>query len=269
MQQVLVFLCLTLSYSAFSQINEDFSDGDITSNPTWTGDIALFEIETDADNLTLHSNGPSASDALHLSTTNSELNNTTWQILVDMRFSPSSSNKIQVYLVSDQSNLEESLNGYYIEIGQSGSDEIKLIRQDGNTKNTLFTGTSQLSGNVLVNLRVTRDGLANWSVFADITGGETFQSEGPSFMDDTHLTTSYFGLVCHHTSTRNDLFYFDDISIQTEEAPFSTASVVVESANSLNLTFNQSLDQSSAETLSNYSLSAGYGNPISAELIPD
>ncbi|MGL1888023.1 MAG: Ig-like domain-containing protein, partial [Reichenbachiella sp.] len=51
--------------------------------------------------------------------------------------------------------------------------------------------------------------------------------------------------------------------------PFSTASVVVESTNSLNLTFNQHLDRSSAETLSNYSLSAGYGNPISAELIPD
>lgn len=256
---------LTFVKSSFAQFTDDFSDGDLTNIPTWSGDAAEFIV----DNNMLRSNGPATSAELYLSTPTTIINTTRWEFLVRFDFSPSSSNLARVYLVSDQADLESDLNGYYLEIGQTGDDQIKLFRQDGASQTLIFTGASLFTGNVLVRIKIERDDIGTWQVFSDITGNGNYTNEGASFVDDIYTSTSYFGVFCKHTSSRKDLFFFDDFNVEIivpdTEAP-RINSIAVVSTTEIDVQFSELLDQTTAETTSNYSVDGGIGQPTSATL---
>lgn len=248
---LLVILLTLISLVVNAQVVDDFSDGNFANNPAWVGDTDEFEVESGQ----LNSLGPSASSVLYLSTNNSFIRGTTWEFLIDLGFAPSGSNKLRVYLVSNQTNLEGPLNGYFIEIGQSGNDEIKFYRQDlNNIETLLFTGFSQLSGNVSIRIQVIRDCLGNWQINSDASGGSAFTSEGKSFNDNTYISTSQFGFVCFHTSSRKDLFYFDDISISSG---LEIENIAIENSSSITIEFTENLEETSAETVLNYSIDNG------------
>ncbi len=265
----LLFSILFLSFTiqAFAQLQDDFSDGDFTNNPTWTGDVDNFVI----DNQRLRSAGPNLTAELALSTSNTRIASTEWRFLLDLRFAPSANNQPRIYLVSDQNNLKGSLNGYYIEIGQTGDDFIRFFRQVGTTRTLLFTGTTAFSGNVITRIKVLRDALGNWQIFADASGGMVFLSEGSSFFDNTHLNTAFFGVVCRHTSGNRDNFFFDDFYVGDEiidtEAP-QLLSILVENSQRLLLQFNEALATTPAQNIANYTVNNQIGTPTQATLNP-
>ena len=158
----------------------------------------------------LHLLAPAVDDTSYLSvpTTNIE---TTWDFFVLMDFNPSSSNLTRVYLVSDNADLTASLNGYFVLIGNT-ADEISLYRQSGTTITEILDGADGTvnSDPVSVRVRVTRDASGNWELLHDVTGGYSFTSEG-TVNDNTFTTTTHFGVWCKYTSTRSELFYFDNL----------------------------------------------------------
>ncbi|MCV9388236.1 lamin tail domain-containing protein [Reichenbachiella ulvae] len=265
MKYLCLALLLSISLPSYSQFQDDFSDGDFTQNPAWSGDEAYFEVESGQ----LNSNGPDETSSLYLSTPIEVYDYTQWEFLVDLRLSPSGSNRARVYLMSDQASLEESLNGYFIQIGQSGDDEIDFYRQDGGSTSLLFSGSTLFTGDVLVRIRVKRDVVGAWQVFADPAGGSNFNSEGEPFLDDTYSAGEYLGVVVEHTKTQKYNYYFDDFSVEAYDPPFALSLVKVESNNTLRLSFTSELDLASAETSSNYDLSNGFGMPSSAEIDPE
>lgn len=242
-----LFIFLT-TLSLFGQINEDFTDGNFTSNPVWSGDDSEFEV--DGSN-TLHLNAPAATAESYISTVNTNINLTTWEFQVSLGFNPSSGNRAFVYLVSDAADLEGSLNGYFIMVGNT-DDEISLYRQDGTSTTEILDGTDDIvnSGTVDVWIRVTRDNDGLWELFYDLTGTDTYTSEG-TVTDDTYTSTSYFGFVCDYTSTRSTLFNFDDISVI---ASSQVDSVIVTSENSATVFFNQEVEETTSENTGNYSV---------------
>ncbi|RLD67254.1 MAG: hypothetical protein DRI84_03025, partial [Bacteroidetes bacterium] len=151
-----------------AQIQDDFSDGDFTNNPTWSGTDAQFKINT-SDKLQLSSSG---SDTSYLSTANSLVNNTEWRFYIKQSFNSSSNNHSRIYLISDQSNLINSLNGYYVQFG-STQDDICLYRQDGNTTIKIISGTYGNTGNSIneFTIKITRDANGDWELFSDDQAG--------------------------------------------------------------------------------------------------
>ena len=114
---ILVLLPLTF----VAQLNEDFSDGNFTSNPQWNGDVTNFIVNSSNE---LQLNAPSVSDVSFLSTETGILDfsdTIVWNFRMNMLFSPSSNNTGRFYLVSNFEDLKGSLNGYYIRIGESGA----------------------------------------------------------------------------------------------------------------------------------------------------
>ncbi|MEL6134292.1 MAG: hypothetical protein AAFR59_13090, partial [Bacteroidota bacterium] len=149
----IIFLCG--AWGLMAQVNDDFSDGDLTNNPTWTGETSAWQVNAQE----LQSNGASAQDDIYLVTTNTRVQQTEWRLKMRFSESPSNSNRVRYYLVSDQSDLESALNGYFVEVGENGNDDTyALYRQDGTDTVELIRGPNgQAALGFDVVIRIVRD----------------------------------------------------------------------------------------------------------------
>lgn len=210
-----ILLLLTLfSVKAKAQWNDNFSDGNLNSNPKWNGDTVKFTVNTAAQ---LQLNAVATTSSAYLSTPSSIGYNASWTFLVKMDFNPSSSNYAKVFLMADQSDLTASLNGYFLKIGCT-DDKLSLFRKEGNTETLIADGNENLFNTAMVNVRikVTRDELGNWNIYCDSTGNENYRLTAHG-QDNVILKSIYFGLQCIYTSTRSTKFYFDGFVITGEE----------------------------------------------------
>lgn len=255
-----VFLFVTFLTSA--QFSDDFEDGDFTASPTWTGTAANFEVNAAKQ---LHLLAPAVEDTSYLSVFSTLIDDATWDFWVNMDFNPSSGNYARVYLVSDQANLKGSLNGYFVLVGNT-TDEISLYRQTGFTTVEILDGLdgSVNMDEVTVRLKITRDAAGNWEVLRDTLGGYAFISEG-TVLDNTHSSTSYSGVSCKYTSSRSELFYFDNTgNPYVDLIPPTFESVSVISSTELDVYYSEPVDPVTASVLTNYGVDGGINNPTVA-----
>lgn len=256
-----------LSFSSYSQLFDDFSDGDFVNNPSWGGDTSEFIVNS---NFVLQLNSPSVTDTSYLSVETGTLDfssNISWSFYVKMDFSPSNNNNFRYYLASNNNNLEGYLNGYFIRVGENGSlDKIKLYRQDGFATTLLASSLHESFGidpefRVLVN----RDINGNWEVLCDSTGGNNFIYELGA-TDVIHTFSNFTGLWSKHTSSNNDNIFFDDISINgnilIDTLPPYIVNAVVKSSNSINIQFSEPLNNTVLD-LNNYFLITNQISPTS------
>ena len=266
MKKILLFI-LILPLFVNAQINDNFSDGNFTISPVWSGDTAKFEV---IDSL-LHLNAPAVTDTAYLSTNSQSINNAVWEFYVKLAFSPSDNNNARIYLVADQYNLKGPVNGYYIRLGEGGSDDsIDLFRQDGTSSTKIIDGINghcAVSNNI-IRIKVTRDNTGNWELFSDTLGGTDYHLEGTT-LDSGYIQNNYFGIFCKYTSSNSDKFYFDDFNVIGN--PFVDTIIPyllnlrVISNTELELQFSENLEQSSAETTDNYNVNS-IGTPYLAAL---
>ncbi|MCF6341446.1 MAG: lamin tail domain-containing protein [Bacteroidales bacterium] len=249
-----------------AQVTDDFSDGDFTQNPTWTGTESYFKVN---DNKQLQLNDSEEREAF-LSTPNAMALNTEWRFWVKLSFSPSSNNNARIYIVSDKQDITQPLNGYFLQLGESGSnDAIELFRQSGNDLQSVCRGTEGLiASSFTLRIKVIRDLDGLWQVFADPSGGENFLPQGEG-TDNTFTSTAYIGFYCKYTVSNSTKFYFDEVytgEIIVDNTPPVLLSVVPDSENTLKLQFDEAVSKESVETLTNYQLNQGFGNPDQASL---
>jgi hypothetical protein len=267
MRLILSFILSFFTIISFSQWSDNFTDGDFTANPIWSGQVSNFDI--DVSNR-LHLNAPAVSDTSYLSVLSDVIENATWEFLVDFDFNPSSSNLARVYLTSNQANLKGSLNGYFVKIGNT-NDEVSLYRQDGLVTTQIIDGVDgTVSGSTnSVRVKVTRDVNGNWELLIDNTGGTTYLSQG-TVQDNTYFSSIYAGVHCKYTSTRSTKFHFDDFVVTgspyVDNSPPFVMSVTATSINSADVLFSEDMNQASVENISNYSLDNSIGSPSSAVL---
>ncbi len=269
MRYFLIFIYLITTFIGYNQWSDDFTDGDFTTNPAWSGQTANFDIDI---NNRLHLNAPAVSDTSYLSILSDVIENATWEFLVDLDFNPSGSNLARVYISSSQANLKGNLNGYFVKIG-STNDEVSLFRQDGTATTKIIDGVDGLvSGSTnSVRIKVTRDAVGNWELLADNTGGTAYISQG-TVLDNTYFSSTYAGVHCKYTSTRSTKFHFDDFVVTgtpyvDNTLPF-VQTITATSSTTLDVLFSEDMQQASVENTSNYSLVDGasnnYGTPTTA-----
>lgn len=266
-----IIFFLTLTSVCFAQVSDDFSDGNFSSNPAWSGSTSQFTVNT-SKQLQLN-NSVAGQSYLSIPFVASSLNNYEWQVYVKQSFSPSGTNYGRVYLTSDKADLNHALNGYFLQFGEAlSNDAIGLFRQDGLIASPPICkgALGAIANSFAVRVKVTRDNSGLWKLFVDYAGGTNFTSEG-SGIDLTYKTSAFFGIQCTYTASNATKFFFDDFSAgppQADKTP-PTASVQNPSANSVTVLFSEPVSQSSAEAVTNYSANNSIGNPGSAILQPD
>ncbi len=259
MGKFLLFFSLFVANVAFCQVNDGFNDGDFTQNPVWQGDVSGYLVNPAKQLQTVNSG---ASQTVYLYTANNLAVNAKWEFYLQMDFDPSTSNFSRIYLVSDRADLSGSLNGYFLQVGESGSlDSYDLFKQTGTATTKIIDGADKVRATteLKARVRVTRDNKGLWELKTDIAGGTNYTSEG-TVLDNTFTTTNFFGIRSSFTSTRSGLHFYDDILI-TELVPDVTPPVFTKvsttDGRAIVLNFDEAVNATDAATVAHYNITPG------------
>jgi hypothetical protein len=256
MRKTLLFLLLLCTKLTFGQFQDDFSDGNFTENPAWGGQVSQFNITADKK---LKTSLSAAAQTVSISTASYLSLNVKWEFSVQLNFDPSTANFTRIYLIADREDLNGDLNGYFLQIGESGSsDSYDLYKQTGKliTKILDCPAKNRVNANYLsTKIRVTRDNLGKWEVFSALPDHTVYSLEG-SVVDQTFTQTNYFGVYAKYTATRSDGFTFDDFSVTQLTADVSPPSLVSIKIidQYLEATFSEALSANTAFNTNNYLL---------------
>ncbi|MBI5218634.1 MAG: lamin tail domain-containing protein [Bacteroidia bacterium] len=249
-------------------ISDNFDDGDFTANPVWIGEgiDSLFHISSVSGNNMLQSWGSSAA-TFYISTPVAYHDSMEWDFYIRENFSPSSSNNTKVYLMSDASDLKNSVTGYYLLFGEDLSgDVVRLYRQNGTSSTLVCSGVTNISASFALKIKVKKSIAGLWSIYSAQPQSSNYTMEAAG-VDNSIVNSMYFGLLVKRTSSNAKNFYFDDfyvgLPLVDHSAP-SIASLSVISQNSLDILFSEAVDQVSSETTSNYLVDNSVGNPATA-----
>lgn len=202
---------LTSYLSVYSQFSDDFSDGNFIQNPTWTGEVSKFKVSND---FKLQLNAPKESGSAYLSTASKRMRNTSWEFSVQMNFNPTTSNYSKIYLCSSNQALTDTTNGFFVRLGYTDKN-ISLLSQNGSKTSVLVQGDAKRIDltSVSVRIKVTLDKQGNFNLYSKLSGESDYKMEGNTQISN-YPPCNYFGIVCTHTSTRNESFLFDDFEVK-------------------------------------------------------
>ena len=251
-----------------AQLSENFNDGDFTNNPAWSGGTSDFVVNS---SLQLQSNNTVANSNYFLSTPNSLATCAQWEMYIQIAFNPSSANYIDVYLTASANDLTlNTTTGYFVRIGNT-NDEICLYRKDiGGIITKIIDGVDGIlnTSDNIMKIKVIRDATNQWILYRDLSGtGNSYSSEG-SVTDATYTSSVFFGfLIKQSTASFFQKHFFDDIVI-TNYVPDVTPPVIQSataiSATAVDVSFNEPLENTSSQLVTNYSANNSLGNPLTA-----
>lgn len=258
MKRIIVLFCLGLATSPLlAQFQDDFSDGDFQKNPNWQGDTSKFQVINGA----LQLDNAAVDDEAYLSTAVATRDSTTWRCRLALDFAPSNNNRVRVYLQANQANVLGNVQGYFLQIGESGKDDgVDLYRQDGSNTTLLINGIKGTAADdPQLFVEVIRSDRGEWRVWVDtgFTGQMILQG---TQTDTTYRSGQYFGVVCTHTSSNHQAFSFDDFFVAplfVDTLPPTPLQVLPISPQDIEVQFDEAITPASATGKQHFSLNPG------------
>lgn len=253
---------LSISW-ANAQVADNFNDGDFTIAPAWTGDDSVFVVVPVLSNNQLRSNKTITNSSFYLSTSNALVNDCQWEFFANLQFNTSGLNYVDVFLTSDNANLQDpASNGYFVRIG-STQDDICLYKRVVGANTKIIDGvdlTTNFSNNSM-KIKVIRTASNDWSLERDMSGtGNTYVLEG-TVNDASVLTTGFFGFsISQSTASFFQKHFFDDIvvgPIVVDNTPPQLISATALSNNSVDVLFSEAVGIATCENIINYSINNG------------
>ena len=265
-----VLFGVMLSLPTSAQLADDFSDGDFINDPVWEGSSNDFLVN-ESNQLQLDAVEPGEST---LFTQVSYPDSVRWSGYALFDFAPSNNNNGAIYLAIDNQDLTLA-NGYILRLGENGSDDaIRFVRLDEGSETLLATGTLGAVGldPAEFNYQITREGNGNWiGVFGY---NNNFPIEEFTLNETTHQMSSlkYFGVEAKVTSSNVDNIFFDDFTIEEDlpdtQAP-SVVSVSIVNSQTIEILFDELMNEASLTQPENYFLSPGGILPSDITLEPN
>ena len=260
MKKILLLLLL-LPLSLLAQVTDDFSDGDFTQNPTWSGTTEQY-IVNNSKQLQLNAEGEGTA---YLSLPVTEYESMEWQFWIREAFAPSGNNYSDVWLSANNADLSLATQGYFLRFGEAGSsDAIILYRKDADGQQQVLRGTEgAIAASFAVSVKVNCDREGNWMIQTcyDNSGIYLIEAQGT---DDTYGRGGHFGFWSKFTSSNAKKFYFDNVYVGpriADHEPPELLTCEVLDLTHLQLAFNEALEETTALDPFNYSVDHGLGHP--------
>ena len=248
-------------------MSDSFDDGDFTNNPTWVGDVGDFIVNTSKE-LQLNA---SATGESYLSTPHNltQLEDREWRYKIKYSFSPSDNNRGNTYLTATDADLSINPDGIYFRIGENlSNDPIQLIERSGGVETTILMSTPAIVANSFdITVKIIYRTNGDWELYTDLAGGSAFQLDNSANHPAT-VFGDHLGIWLKYTSSNSTKYYYDDFyagPIYVDTVPPSISSVTAISLTELEVLFDEGMDQTSGELVSNYSVNNAIGNPTSVQ----
>lgn len=273
---------------------EQFTDGNFTANPVWTGDTGNWLVVADSDasagsigSQTLRLNAPALAQAEHLVTGFSNWQDEQeWSFWLGRRGQAlTAANTVAIWLYADQVNLESAtISGYRLLLGDdAGVDEWRLQRVNSGVATTIITASAGVTNAITdfgFNTRVTRTWDGQWEIFTDAlpiatgTGAtanncaEATISRGTATDNSIALAgPMLFGIVATHSTGAAAIISteWDDIAINTNAVVYGCTDPLATNYDPLAIAD----DGSCTYTLANLVITEIHYNPDDAGGFPD
>ena len=260
---IFVLTFLLSSQVIFAQFQDNFSDGDFAINPTWIGHDSIFTITS--GELQSQRNG-----ALnyYLTTPSTLSVSAQWEFYINLQFSTSGANWVDVYLMSDVDDLTAVNDGYFVRLGNT-ADGIYLYEVVGGNETMLIdtVGVVNSSSNNPFNIKVTRDAADNWTLFFDDGAMGTYTSAGAITSSAVNSST-FFGVMIKQSSAASPVngHFFDNFvvgAIGVDVTPPTVDSIVVQNANDIDVYFSEDIDVTTGSLSTNFFIDNAQENPSS------
>ncbi len=241
-------------FTAKSQFQDNFSDGEFTSNPAWFGNRDNFQVSASQE---LQLNDTSKAGSSQLFANSKAIKNASWKVSFRLEFNPSSANYLRLFLAAD--NPDEPLAGESVFLFAGGTeDHIQLIHRKQDVNEVILSSEEKILDLSVVTSEaiVTVDSLGKWSLFLGL------DSAAPSLISTAIYPVTFspnaFVIDCKYTSTRSDKFSFDNIEVigNPENSPPKVTSLTARPSGNITIAFSEALDTNSAVSPSNYTLSS-------------
>lgn len=202
-----------------AQICENFSDGELHNNPSWTGDISNFRINSNSQ-LQLYADEAGASQ-LSFPYRFPVADTVEWHFWLRIGFTPTVNNYAVVALVSDSADLSAATHSLSLTVTDPSNSQKNICLFQDDTP--LFTYPYQpRKSNNRLRFRIRMVDRQQLLMDIDTTG----DVDSISFIACGSATTAhsdmpdcaYFGIQCQYTSSRAHLFFLDDIGINCSNA---------------------------------------------------
>jgi hypothetical protein len=241
----------------YAQVIDDFSDGNFSINPAWEGTVNDYIVNNSSE-LQLN-NSVAATSYLSLPHGLTSLEKKEWHLITRQEFSPSGNNFARIYLTAAVPDLASDPDGMYLQLGEPGSaDAVRLYKFISGVAVELLSGaTGRIASSFSIGIKVLRDSTGQWELFIDDSGGTNYVTAGVVF-DSSTLLGTHSGIFQQYTISNATKFYYDDIYIGDEiidSIPPIVLSAEAHSLSTIDLLFNEGVDQVSAENVSNYNVS--------------
>lgn len=246
-----------------AQIIDDFADGNFTVSPPWTGDDSVFVVVPVSANNQLRSNKTITNSSFYLSTPSAFVNDCQWEFYANLQFNTSGLNYVDVFLTSDDANLQAaSSSGYFVRIG-STQDDICLYKRISGSNTKIIDGvdgSTNVSNNTL-KIKVIRTAGNDWTLERDLSGtGSSYSLEG--VVNDASVNNGgFFGFsITQSTASFFQKHFFDDIAIGPiiiDSIPPQLISATAINATSVDVLFSEAVSIATCENIVNYNINNG------------
>lgn len=196
---------------ALAQVIDDFSDGDFTNDPTWTGDTASWVVEDTGESPVLATYGAAASDTIYLAVAHA-MSFGRWTFTFShRRVNLSTFNGARVFVCATEDSVRARPAGYYVQFGTNNTDAVSLWHVDGDWSKRQELGRSLeplVAGESShLDVTVVRDPTTGWRVL--VNGTDVVRAAGESSELCSHLA-----LWVKHTRAGSASFVFDAFSAE-------------------------------------------------------
>ena len=272
----LIFISFFLfSVCAFAQVSESFSDAESWTD-RWSGDTDKF-IVNDDEQLQSNAGQLAAAGSYYVSTPSTLANDCEWSFWVNLIFSISGANYVDIYLVANTDNMTANSNGYFVRVGGTNAP-VTLYKRTGTASTAITALIAGVNGDIAQNrpmkIKVIRNADNSWKMQFDKTGtGNAYTVTRTAPADASPLLTSTnMGILIQQSTAAGPAnnHFFDDIYageiIPDTDAPFvSSVSMVAGSNNQVQVVFSEPVAPVSVD---NFNL-ASDEKPTAADLSAD